>query len=291
MKKQLPFIIALVPLVNISIVLKGQSEITTLQIFAYLFKDITFNLIRWFAILKLVLGLIMTCFSIIIPLLYFFVFNRALKQKIYSIFRYFLVIVTIVSIPEICRQVYILPLADSWWYIINQLFFMYASFVVYNVKPNNETPGIDIAHYPMVTYTSLQHRFLHFMLDLLLPFSFTFYWNPATFTALSLSRKAIMNEVFYFSFHFFLFFFLSELLFRKTFAKLFTNSCVAGVNDLPNASRIFIRTLCRFIPLEAISFLFKLNFHDRFSGTAVIYNQSWKDIVFENEEKTEQQAV
>ncbi|PHR93036.1 MAG: hypothetical protein COA80_13990 [Leeuwenhoekiella sp.] len=65
---------------------------------------------------------------------------------------------------------------------------------------------------------------------------------------------------------------LSEFYFQKTAGKYVTKTIVVTKNgEKPNAATIIIRTLCRLIPFDRLSFLIvKDGFHDRFSNTTVI---------------------
>lgn len=64
-----------------------------------------------------------------------------------------------------------------------------------------------------------------------------------------------------------------ESLFGRTIGKIVTGSVVVDENGLkPSFKIIFIRTLCRLIPFEALSFLSKSArfWHDYFSKTYVV---------------------
>lgn len=70
--------------------------------------------------------------------------------------------------------------------------------------------------------------------------------------------------------HIILFYFFFELVYRRTPGKFLTNTSVETINNTrPSLTVILLRTLFRLIPLEAISFLFSANWHDRFSKTRV----------------------
>lgn len=72
---------------------------------------------------------------------------------------------------------------------------------------------------------------------------------------------------------FFLYYFLTETYYSRTFAKYFSKTIVVTKNGLrPNKKQIVIRTLCRFIPLEGLTFLGKntKGLHDFFSDTYVV---------------------
>lgn len=71
----------------------------------------------------------------------------------------------------------------------------------------------------------------------------------------------------------FLYYFLTEAYFARTFAKYFTKTIVITKDGVKaDYKKIFLRTLCRFIPLEGLTF-FVGNFrglHDFFSDTYVV---------------------
>lgn len=73
-------------------------------------------------------------------------------------------------------------------------------------------------------------------------------------------------------FCYFAYYLLMETYFQKTIGKFFTGTRVVTLQmGEPYISDIFVRTLCRLIPLDQLSFLFFNNgFHDRFSKTMVI---------------------
>ncbi|MCC4214712.1 RDD family protein [Leeuwenhoekiella parthenopeia] len=65
---------------------------------------------------------------------------------------------------------------------------------------------------------------------------------------------------------------LSEFYFQKTAGKYVTKTIVVTKEGAkPDATTIIIRTLCRLIPFDRLSFLITKNgLHDRFSNTTVI---------------------
>ncbi len=86
----------------------------------------------------------------------------------------------------------------------------------------------------------------------------------------SMSRSELL---FYVVFTVFFYYYLTEVYFSRTFAKYFTKTIVVTNEGLkPHYKMILIRTLCRFIPFEAFSFLSESlrGWHDRFSGTYVV---------------------
>lgn len=69
-----------------------------------------------------------------------------------------------------------------------------------------------------------------------------------------------------------LYYTIFEIKYQKTIGKFITRTKVVTVDGkVPSATDIVIRTLCRFIPFDFVSFLFRRNgFHDIFSKTKVV---------------------
>ncbi|GAB3636899.1 hypothetical protein GCM10027422_24890 [Hymenobacter arcticus] len=67
----------------------------------------------------------------------------------------------------------------------------------------------------------------------------------------------------------------AEMAFKRTIGKLLTGTHLVTQDDsAPSSGQLFIRTLCRFLPLEPFSLLFsrrKMAWHDKLSATKVIY--------------------
>lgn len=67
----------------------------------------------------------------------------------------------------------------------------------------------------------------------------------------------------------------TEMAFKRTVGKLLTGTHLVTQDDTtPTNGQLFVRTLCRFLPLEPLSLLFsrrKLAWHDKLSSTKVIY--------------------
>lgn len=71
---------------------------------------------------------------------------------------------------------------------------------------------------------------------------------------------------------FFIYYIAMEFTFRKTLGKFITRTSVANLDGTPpNFRVIFIRTLCRLIPFDGLTF-FSLSggFHDRLSKTKLV---------------------
>lgn len=68
-----------------------------------------------------------------------------------------------------------------------------------------------------------------------------------------------------------LYYLISEGMTQRTFGKMLSNTRVISQGGrTPKGTRVLIRTLCRLIPLEPLSFMLGFNWHDRFSKTRVI---------------------
>lgn len=69
----------------------------------------------------------------------------------------------------------------------------------------------------------------------------------------------------------FMYYFLMELLFLATPGKLFSSCRVIDQHgEDPGFFKILVRTLCRFIPFDNLSFIFNANWHDQLSTTWVV---------------------
>lgn len=126
------------------------------------------------------------------------------------------------------------------------------------------------------------NRFLHFVIDTTAIMFITLvletivaYAIPPT-VAIPWSRVAVLIL---FSV-FFLYYTLWESIAQKTLGKVLTRSIVVMENGAkPTSTEIVIRTLCRLIPLDGLTYLYsKDGFHDRLSHSSVVkdsFNQDW----------------
>ncbi|NWJ49573.1 MAG: RDD family protein [Bacteroidetes bacterium] len=88
----------------------------------------------------------------------------------------------------------------------------------------------------------------------------------------------------------FLYFYFLEVLFDRTIGKLMLGIMVVDAEQENYTERkmilkVFIRSLCRFIPFDLISFFFTENhnlWHDNISHTKVIKRKALKDYYFSN---------
>jgi uncharacterized RDD family membrane protein YckC len=96
-------------------------------------------------------------------------------------------------------------------------------------------------------------------------------WAESTTTLQKLSFWSLMM---------FLYYFLTETYFSRTFAKYFTKTLVVTKDGTrPNKRMISVRTLSRFIPLEALTFLSGdlRGLHDLFSDTYVVRKHEFNE--------------
>jgi len=123
---------------------------------------------------------------------------------------------------------------------------------------------------------SLIVRFLNFLIDSIL---FALLSYLAVFLLARYNSAFKVYDIRFLRFAafliYFLYYFIFETLFSLTPGKLITKSKLVENNTFlkPSIIKIFIRTICRFIPLEAFSIFFSKNnlvWHDILSNTIVI---------------------
>lgn len=89
-----------------------------------------------------------------------------------------------------------------------------------------------------------------------------------------------LQKLSFWSLTMFLYYFLTETYFSRTFAKYFTKTIVVTKDgSRPNKRMISVRTLSRFIPLEALTFLSGdlRGLHDLFSDTYVVRKHEFNE--------------
>jgi uncharacterized RDD family membrane protein YckC len=130
-----------------------------------------------------------------------------------------------------------------------------------NEKINSNVPdsGIRIAN---LLIDSLAYMVLFYILVLLVGFIF----QPTDERIIS-----ILSYILFFG-AFIAYYAIMEIKLQKTIGKFVTKTKVVKMNgEKPNDKDILIRTFCRLIPFDRISYLFMNNgFHDYFSKTKVV---------------------
>lgn len=126
------------------------------------------------------------------------------------------------------------------------------------------------------SWTRLIHTIVDFLGFLILAFILSsilqLFYNPSDEQTIKLVGYGLLLV------SFLLYFVFMEYKFQKTIGKFITKTKVV-MNDgrKPDFNEIFIRTICRLIPLDNFSYLFTKNgFHDRLSNSTVIKDEKTK---------------
>lgn len=140
-------------------------------------------------------------------------------------------------------------------------------------------------------YATQFQRFLNFSIDLIFVYILVLSLGTTIIlVALSANNFELSNWVenlnaievgFYSAIVAFLYYYLTETYFSRTIAKLITHTIVVDAKGAkPSKRSFFIRTCCRFIPLEAFSFfgLAPRGWHDTFSDTYVVKKRKLRKV-------------
>lgn len=206
------------------------------------------------------------------------------RDKAYRLLRFVFVMNYIFYIPLTIFLLQYMTFQGSWLVIVSILLratglFCFVALLV--AKPERPIPRIDLGDYQLVSYTSTGHRFVHYLLDalFLLPIMLSGLAYIEYFDG-GIGLRILAYTLYYGAYFFYSF--LSEAIFRQTFGKMLTNSCVVSNGINLTTGRVLLRTLCRYIPFDGFSFLWGGNWHDSVSSTSVVYVDSWEK-VFEEE--------
>lgn len=132
------------------------------------------------------------------------------------------------------------------------------------------------------TAAGLGKRFANFVLDSIFYYIFSFIigavmaifmvaYSPSSLSLFDSDNKLINYLVGLTVM--FIYYITSEALTGRTLGKLITGTKVVDENGLPPGFKtVLLRTVCRFIPFDGLSFLFDDNsgWHDKLSGTKVV---------------------
>lgn len=177
---------------------------------------------------------------------------------------------------------FFLPHESSPWFVyllkaLNILLLLL--IIVYYSKNSNKPAGVNIR-------VSHGARLLNWLIDLWVIFSFAFANIRLLMDGFLLENIEFFNETpyWFFTINIFFYFFVLELLFGQTVGKTRNHAYVIYKDG--KVMSLFIRTLCRFIPFEAFSFLGTKGWHDSMSHTTVvkIKDQEAQETVPETEE-------
>lgn len=124
-------------------------------------------------------------------------------------------------------------------------------------------------------------RLIHFIIDLIGLFVVAIILGVLVSLFVTSSNESTYNAIGYLLtlISFFLYYVYLEYKYQKTLGKFLTKTTVV-MNDgrKPELNEIFIRTACRLIPFDRISYLFTKNgFHDRLSNTTVVKDEQEKN--------------
>jgi hypothetical protein len=212
--------------------------------------------------------------------------DHAVRDRAYKLFRFVYVIGGIFYLPEL---VYYMVMGWNYGnffngvievleFILIQITWLFCTIVLILSKPVKPVHKINLNDYEMVSYTSTGHRFLHYLLDMVFLLPIVLLWSE---NMPGLKNSPLGMELLC-MLAYFIYCFLAEAIFRQTFGKLITRSCIVSNGVKLSTGRVFLRTLSRMIPFDKFSFLFGANWHDRVSSTTVVYVDSWKN-AFEEE--------
>lgn len=171
--------------------------------------------------------------------------------------------------------------------IIGYLALMGVLYVSYRVlkliKSEKEIDVIITENKTIVTDTGKWQRFFHWVVDLtvmslvVIPVIISLgYWladsgildGNETLQKFFRGRWSLYTIIFVFIL---IYYPISEILFGSSPGKFLTESRVVNSKaESPNSLTIFLRTLCRNIPFDALSFFNKRGWHDLFSETYVV---------------------
>lgn len=174
-----------------------------------------------------------------------------------------------------------------FYIIIGYLALMGVLFVSYRVlkliKNEKEIDIVVTENKTIITDTGKWQRFFHWVVDLavmsliVIPVIISLaYWlsdsgilnGNETLQMFFRGRWSLYTIIFIFIL---IYYPISEILFGSSPGKFLTESRVVNSKaESPNSSTIFLRTLCRNIPFDALSFLGKRGWHDSLSETYVV---------------------
>lgn len=216
-----------------------------------------------------------------LALCFVFLFSAAdVKDRAYKLLRFYIVIYFFLQLPMAIMYLVNYGGNSTTWQLVYmlgmRLVLLFCVIVLLVVKPEKPVEKIDISDYELVAYTSTGHRFMHRLLDGLF---FMPIWLPwINYLSLGGDEDRLKLYLIFFIV-FFMYYFLSEAIFRQTFGKIWTNSCVVSNGISLSTGRVLLRTLCRYIPFDGLSFLWSSGkWHDSVSSTAVVYVNTWEKV-------------
>ena len=175
----------------------------------------------------------------------------------------------------------IFPIVIGYLALIGVLYVSYR--VLKLIKSEKEIDVIITENKTIVTDTGKWQRFFHWVVDLMvmslvvIPVIISLgYWladsgileGNETLQKFFRGRWSLYTIIFIFIL---IYYPISEILFGSSPGKFLTESRVVNSKaESPSSSTIFLRTLCRNIPFDALSFFSKRGWHDSLSETYVV---------------------
>jgi hypothetical protein len=230
-----------------------------------------------FNTIQLAFHLLQSIFLLIVGIVY--LVNNA-QHKAYSMFRFIFIITGVLLLPQSLfgffeyRAYYYYNGSKGYIALFREVLSLGSIVLLFLAKPEKTVPKINLYDYELVSYTSTGHRFINYLLDLLVILPVAFYYGGLIGSVMRLGDQMTLRLAV--AFVSVLYYLLSESIFRQTFGKMVTNSCVVSNGHEFTTARIFGRSLCRLIPLDGIAFLFGGKWHDKISRTEVVYVDSWE---------------
>jgi hypothetical protein len=257
--------------------------ITSIDYYKYLFTHFgdSFRYGNWSNGVQSITGFLLLLLDLVLITLYF-TSTSHYQDKVYKLLRYLNLMSFFLYMPYL---LYVYTSTGSYFYKINpsqqliqvgRLILNLVCIVLFlRAKPQSQPAPIDLTNYELVSYTSMGHRFVHHLLDMLFLIPIFLFWQERM-PDHSWENPYLMQVLYLLVY--LIYCFLSEAIFRQTLGKIATNSCVTAIGHRPSVGRIIIRTLARLIPFDSFSFLFGANWHDKTSSTAVVYVDTWEKV-------------
>ena len=240
--------------------------------FRFILNMISTVLVALFDVLTVVLGIMSLTAS-----------DKAAQDRAYSILRYVYIMRSIMSFPIVVLESifyakYIFGDAIATFTIMFRHFvWLTLAVLLIMCKPEKPVKKINLQDYDMVAYTTMSHRFVHYLLDSLfiLP-TLIFLLQLMSISRFDVDDLFVLLLQLIFLVSYVMYCFFSEVIFRQTIGKMVTRSCVVSDGPPLSIGRIFGRTMARLIPFDPIAFLFGAKWHDSASATSVVYVDSWE---------------
>lgn len=262
------------------------NQILRANYYKHLFNDDTF----WGSDFRFILNILNTVFvalfdvlTVALGIMSLTASDKVAQDRAYSIFRYVYIMQAIMGFPIVvietifyAKYIFIDAIA-----IVSTMFrhlvWLTLAVLLILCKPEKPVKKVNLQDYDMVAYTTIGHRFVHYLLDafFILP-TLIFLLQLMSINRFNVDDLFILLLQVIFLVSYVMYCFFSEVIFRQTLGKMATRSCVVSEGPPLTIGRIFGRTMARLIPFDPIAFLFGAKWHDSASATSVVYIDSWE---------------